>query len=285
MPAQPLGPAPHVLVVGIDGVRYDLLGQVPTPHLDAVAESGFLTPVRIDLSTPTMSGPCWATIATGVGPAKHGIWGNNFTGNRLEVFPDFATRLAREDGRRTFVAGGWEPLMIQRDGGPLFRAPGRLTFIGPADHSPKAWDDCDEQITAEAEHVFATSDPEASFVYLGAVDETGHALGCGAEYREAIRRADERLGRLLAAVHGRRSYANEAWTVIVVTDHGHVDAGGHGGDTPEERTAWIAGTGPQFPPGKPVGTLRHPDVAAQVYASLGRPIDPHWTLDGRPFGS
>lgn len=282
---SPAPPAPRVLVVGIDGVRYDLLRELPTPHLDSVAETGFLTPVEIDPGTPTMSGPCWATIATGVGPAKHGIWGNNFTGHRLEAFPDFATRLARGDGRRTFVTGGWAPLMIQQDGGALFRAPGRLSFITPADHSPKAWDDCDEQVTAEAEHVLAASDPEASFVYLGAVDETGHSLGCGNEYREAVVRADERLGRLLAAVRSRPSYATEAWTVIVVTDHGHVDAGGHGGDTPEERTAWLACTGPQFTPGRPVGTVRHADVAAQVYASLGRPIDPHWTLDGRPFGS
>ncbi|MCC3773396.1 hypothetical protein [Streptomyces sp. UNOB3_S3] len=67
-------------------------------------------------------------------------------------------------------------------------------------------------------------------------------------------------------------------------DHGHVDAGGYGGDSPEERTAWLAGCGPLFPPGTPVGPVRHPDVAAQVHASLGRTVDPHWTLDGRPFG-
>ncbi|MFF4160289.1 alkaline phosphatase family protein [Streptomyces sp. NPDC001678] len=284
MPVRPASPAPRVLVVGIDGVRYDHLRELPTPNLDSVAASGFLVPVGIDPGTPTMSGPCWATIVTGVGPAKHGVWGNNLTGNRLDVFPDFATRLARQDGRRTFVAAGWDPLVVQRDGGPLFRAPARLSFVAPAAHTTEAWDECDEQVTAEAVHVLATADPEVSFVYLGAVDETGHLDGCGETYRQAVIRADERLGRLLAAVRGRASYAEEAWTVMVVTDHGHVDAGGHGGDTPEERTAWLAGCGPLFPPGTPVGTVRHPDVAAQVYASLGRAIDPHWTLDGRPFG-
>lgn len=106
-PTVATSPSPrrHVLVVGIDGVRLDLLRTTTTPHLDAIAAAGFLAPVEIDEDTPTMSGPCWTTIATGVGIAKHGVHGNHFGGNRLAVFPDFTTRLAQEDGRRTFVAG------------------------------------------------------------------------------------------------------------------------------------------------------------------------------------
>ncbi|WP_395293583.1 alkaline phosphatase family protein [Kitasatospora hibisci] len=282
MSTPPL-PRPRVLVVGIDGVRYDLLDQVPMPRLTEVAAAGFLVPVTVADSTPTMSGPCWATIVTGVEPAKHGVWGNHFGGNRLDVFPDFATRLARQDGRRTFVAGGWDPLMIKESGGPLFRAPSRLSYVAPAADTPEAWEAVDEEVTREAVHVLAGADPEASFVYLGAVDETAHFLGCGEEYRASMRTADERLGRLLDAVRSRAGRAEEAWTVIVVTDHGHVDAGGHGGRTPEERTAWVACAGPGIPAAPPTGEIRHPDVAAQVFAALGRPIDPHWTLDGRPF--
>jgi hypothetical protein len=44
-----------------------------------------------------------------------------------------------------------------------------------------------------------------SFVYLGAVDITGHAAGAGAAYREAARAADQRVGRLLAALRSRPS--------------------------------------------------------------------------------
>lgn len=279
----PLLPRPRVLVVGIDGVRYDLLEQVPMPRLAEVAEAGFLAPVTVAESTPTMSGPCWATIVTGVEPAKHGVWGNHLGGNRLDVFPDFTTRLARGDRRRTFVAAGWDPLVIGESGGPLFRAPGRLCYVAPAEDTPEAWEVVDEEVTREAVDVLRDADPEASFVYLGAVDETAHFLGCGEEYRASMRAADERLGRLLDAVRARPGHAEEAWTVIVVTDHGHVDVGGHGGRTVEERTAWVACAGPGIPAAPPTGEIRHPDVAAQVYAALGRPIDPHWTLDGRPF--
>lgn len=280
----PTGPR-RVLVVGIDGVRLDLLPGLRTPHLDAVAAAGFLAPVEVDDATPTMSGPCWATIATGVSVAKHGVYGNHLGGHRLDVFPDFTTRLAKVHRRRTFAVGGWEPLFLARDGGPLFAAPGRLSYIAPLEDTPEAWEVCDERVTAEAEYVLARSgdDPQASFVYLGAVDETAHFRGCGEDYRRSIETADARLGRLLAALRERPGHAAEEWTVIVVTDHGHVDAGGHGGRTRLERTAWIAACGPGIVPGAPVGPLHHTDVAAHVYAALDIAPDPHWTLDGHPF--
>ena len=56
----------RVLVVGIDGVRLDMLGEVATPHLDSVIARGFLARVEVEPDAPSLSGPCWATIVTGV---------------------------------------------------------------------------------------------------------------------------------------------------------------------------------------------------------------------------
>ena len=276
----------RVLVVGIDGVRLDLLGQLATPHLDSVGDAGLFAPVLIDEQTPTMSGPCWATIVTGVHVGKHGIWNNDFSGHRLGVFPDFATRVARTYGGRTFVAAGWDPLVIARDGGPLFAAPTRLLYVAPEAHSAEAWEKVDEEITVDAEVVLRRDPIDAAFVYLGAADETAHMHGCGERYRAAIENADARLGRLLDAVRGRAGYEHEDWTIIVVTDHGHVDEGGHGGRSDPERNAWIAACGPDLAPGVAPGReLRHVDVAAQVFKALGLEPDRHWTLDGRHFAT
>ena len=276
----------RVLVVGIDGVRLDLLGALRTPGLDSVRDAGFLAPVLVDEQTPTMSGPCWATIVTGVHVGKHGIWNNDFAGHRLGVFPDFATRLARVHGRKTFVAAGWDPLVLARDGGPLFVAPTRLLYIAPEAHTAEAWEQADEEITVDAEAVLRRDPIDASFVYLGAADETAHLHGCAERYRASIENADARLGRLLDAVRGRTGYASEDWTVIVVTDHGHVDEGGHGGRSALERTAWIAACGPDLVPGAaPERELGHADVAAHVFKALGLEPDRHWTLDGRHFAT
>ncbi|MFJ6016841.1 alkaline phosphatase family protein [Streptomyces sp. NPDC092952] len=274
----------RVLVVGIDGVRLDLLPELDTPYLDGIARAGFLAPVEVDSATPTMSGPCWTTVVTGVGVAKHGVWANRFDGNRLDVFPDFTTRLAADCGLRTFAVGGWEPLFLARQGGPLFVSPTRLGYVAPRADTPEAWEEVDDRVTAEAEHLLGLDEElHAGFVYLGAVDETAHFLGCGQEYRRSIEAADRRLGRVLEAVRRRPGHAAERWTVIVVTDHGHRDEGGHGGRSPQERTAWIAASGPGLPAGATPSGLRHADVAAQVYAALGIAPDSHWTLDGVAF--
>jgi len=88
----PSGPTlRHVLVVGVDGVRFDLLGPEVTPVIWGFGRDGFLGPVPVDETTPTWSGPCWATIATGHGVDGHGITGNDLTGHRLADHPDFVT--------------------------------------------------------------------------------------------------------------------------------------------------------------------------------------------------
>lgn len=278
----------RVLVVGIDGVRLDTLAQVKTPHLDSVAARGFLAPVRVEPDAPSLSGPCWSTIATGVTAAKHGVMGNVFTNHRLATFPDFASILHRI-GMRSYVAAGWEPLVTAQYGGPLFATPSRSTFISEAGHDAPAWEVVDEQITVDAEHVLGTDRPIVSFIYLGSPDMTAHFLGCGPEYRGAIEAADVRLGRILAAVglaDDAQGDPGDEWTVIVVTDHGHVDAGGHGGDTDVERTAWIAAFGPGIEPGGTADAgrpLRHVDVAPSVYTALRLPLGREAAFDGLPF--
>ena len=134
-----------------------------------------------------------------------------------------------------------------------------------------AWDAADEATTARAAAILAGQAPRVSFVYLGAVDFAGHATGSGAVYRTALRAADQRVRRLVAAVRSRPSGAEEDWTIVVVTDHGHLDEGGHGGREPEVATAWAAAAGPGIRPGAPPPITRHEDVAPLVLAAAGVP--------------
>ena len=74
--------------------------------------------------------------------------------------------------------------------------------------------------------------------------------------------------------------------MIVVTDHGHVDEGGHGGDSEVERTAWIAASGPGIEAGVDMGTLRHVDVAAHVFEAIGLSESmAGLPLGGKPFAA
>jgi hypothetical protein len=259
----------HVLVIGVDGVRFDLLGPEVTPVIWGFGSRGFLGPVPVDQATPTWSGPCWATIATGTGVAGHGITGNDLTGHRLAEHPDFVTVATRAGVSTLLAVSGWPPLALAEDGGPLFAEAARREFVPVSEVSLEAWDAADEAVTSLAASILAGEGPRLSFVYLGAVDVVGHVLGAGSAYREAARAADERVGRLLFAVRSRPSAADEAWTTVVVTDHGHLDQGGHGGREPEVATAWAAAAGPGIQPGDRVLITSQTQVAPLVLAALG----------------
>jgi Type I phosphodiesterase / nucleotide pyrophosphatase len=287
----------HVLVIGVDGVRFDYLGPEATPAIWGLGQAGFLTRVLVDEATPTWSGPCWATIATGTGVAGHGITGNDLTGHRLAEHPDFVTRATRAGLPTLLAVSGWPPLALAEDGGPLFAEASTREFI-PVPPAGLAWDDAglagtaglaawdaaDEAITERAGAILApgaagsggnapggggAGAPRVSFVYLGAVDFAGHATGAGEAYRAALRAADQRVGRLLGAVRGRPSYSRERWTAVLVTDHGHLDDGGHGGREPEVTTAWAAAAGPGIVPGGPALITRQDQVVPLVLEAAG----------------
>jgi hypothetical protein len=268
------GQAGHVLVIGVDGVRFDLLNPVTTPSLWDLGRAGFLTAVLLDESTPSWSAPSWATIATGTGVAGHAITSNDMTGNRLADHPDFLTQATRAGLSTMLAVGGWAPLALGEDGGPLFAEATRREFIHPPDKEMMpdrvaAWDAADAAVTERAAEILAADPPRVSFVYLGAVDIAGHLLGAGEAYRAAARTADHRIWRLRATLRSRPDYADEDWTVIAVTDHGHLDAGGHGGREPEVVTAWAAAAGPAITPGGPPLITRQTDVAPLVLAAAG----------------
>ena len=50
------------------------------------------------------------------------------------------------------------------------------------------------------------------------------------------------MDNLLTAVQARAS-ADEPWLVVITTDHGHIDEGGHGGDSPQERASFVIAQG------------------------------------------
>jgi hypothetical protein len=210
------------------------------------------------------------------------VFGNNLTGHRITDYPDILTR-CRTQGLSTYAAAAWAPLVTATQGGPVFLGAGILPGDDPEDDLD-AWEIADDAVIADACRTLSGPDcPATAFVYLGAPDVNAHVLGVTPAYAASIERSDVRLGQLLDAVEARSSYPGEEWTIIVATDHGHVDGGGHGGDSPEERTAWIAAAGPSLPPSPPP-ILEQSDVAAHTLHALGIEIAPEWELHGVPFG-
>lgn len=285
---RPESSADHVLVVAVDGVRYDSLQAASTPNIDAVAARGFLVPVQVDARNPTISGPVWATAASGVYSDRHLINGNDFLGHRLQEFPDSITRLqAANPALHTMMTALWSPLLKEVDGGPVFAGGGYHPNMG-SDVDENDMDIAavmDKTVVGHAAARLLGEDLAVSFVYLESPDAVAHAVGTGERYRQAIERADQQVGVLLAAIAARPKRDAERWTDIVVTDHGHLDVGGHGGDSVAERTAWIAAEGPGIDESVGAAGVDHADIHPHILGIFGIVPEPEWSLEGVAFGA
>ncbi|MFE3675409.1 alkaline phosphatase family protein [Streptomyces griseus] len=270
-----------VLVVGMDGLRHDVIAAAKAPHLTSMMANGTYgtSLLYADPMAATSSGPGWSTVSTGVWPDKHGVKENSFAGKDYAKYPGFLARLAQVRPQlSTYAAVDWKPLDTQGTVTP--GADAKLVLDGDRD----GYTGHDATIAAETESILRNQNPDVLFVYFGQTDIAGHNSGAGsAAYRDAIHVQDGYLGRLLTAIRARPSYATERWTVIVTTDHGHTDSGGHGGSAIEERRTFVLAQGPGIAAGARPADTRLVDVAATVFRQLGITPDPAWGLDGKPI--
>lgn len=248
-----------LLLIGIDGLRIDrAFGTGLAPTLDALAAEGHL--LRSTVEGPTVSGPSWATILTGATHAEHRIDDNAMVGHRLGEHPDFLTRAWQDDPSvTTYAAAGWPNLTDPAGFGPIVRL--RQDQVNEGQHHVISlngelygYRTVDPEIAARARLAIGSAGPDLSFVYFCQTDDAGHYFGVFTpEYEEAISLSDQRVATLLEAVDFRVREHEETWIVAVTTDHGHVDAGGHGGRSEEETQTFLLTTmrGGALPPELP----------------------------------
>jgi predicted AlkP superfamily pyrophosphatase or phosphodiesterase len=272
-----------VLLIGLDGVRPDVLAEVATPNIDALIDRGAFS-ANARTGYPSVSGPGWSSMLIGVWPEKHGVTNNDFEDKHYDVYPDFLTRIESvRPELNTFAVADWLPIVTDDHNGPIIGDVPDVKHI--LDGAELGWAEADDRSVELAVEHLGSGDPDAMFVYLGNPDETSHHFeSIGEEYRGAIALSDEHVGRLVAAVLARPTYAQEDWLILMSTDHGRTANGGHGGDTPEERTIFYLASGPSTTVGLLEGTPSIVDVPVTALAHLGIRIDPAWDLDGQVIG-
>jgi predicted AlkP superfamily pyrophosphatase or phosphodiesterase len=227
-----------ILIVGIDGL---ILGRAiesgQAPHLSYLQSNSFFAETEIDM--PTVSGPSWSTLLTGKRQEIHNVTSNLFINHNLRNAPDLLTRAKIKKGHiTTYAAAGWPPLIDLNDVGPVIADYGHIRFHN--DGEKLGYELVDKEVFDHALNTLNKVGPDVSFVYFCGVDEAGHRHGSiNAPYFDAVERIDGYLKALHEAIHDRE----EEWLLVVVTDHGHRDEGGHGGDSRQERASFVIAHG------------------------------------------
>lgn len=273
------------LFVGFDGVRDDTLRELTPRSVEAVAAGGrWWTTQLPDVDVAeTVTAVGWSTLHTGVWPSTHKVSGNTAEYHLLHRYPSMLTRAYCADREvRTFAAASALIFGTHYGPGPIL-GPGvnTLSFLDRREY-PGGFETTDPLIRDAAVEQLRDEDPDLSFVYFGQTDKIAHAGGVGAEYEDAIQRLDGYLGELLDTVRARPTFAREDWLVVLATDHGHLDAGGHGGGSWQERQSYIVAGLLDRPERATWRETAEPvDLAPTVMEHMGIDVPPDWGYEGR----
>lgn len=198
---------PRLALVVVDGLRDDAAGALGLEQ--SLARDGTLPALArctLEASWPSFSTPAYVRMATGVPPALSGVHNNWFRGP-VELDSVFAR--ARAAGRSTRAVGDETD-----DWGRLFPAE-----LGGEESGARVF-------ARATRDLFADGAPgsDVLLIHTVAVDDASHLSGAKSA---PSARAVEATGSWLRAAIGRMDPLRD--TLVVTSDHGHIDRGGHGG--------------------------------------------------------
>jgi len=210
----------YVLLVSLDGFRWDYCKIYNTPNLNRLAQQG-VKAERLISSFPTVTFPNHYSIATGLYPDHHGLINNSFPAPDLGLFYRMGDRTAVENP--AFYGGEpvWETAEKQGARSASFY------WVGSEARHPSYWKKYDESVTYEARIDTVIKwlgyppekRPELVTLYFDEPDATGHKFG---PVSPQTKRVVERLDSLMGVLRTKLSMLPEARKInlIIVSDHG-----------------------------------------------------------------
>jgi predicted AlkP superfamily pyrophosphatase or phosphodiesterase len=218
---------PTVILISIDGFRWDYLDRYDAPELTRLAANGIRAEGLIPVF-PTKTFPNHYSIVTGLYPQNHGIISNTMYDPDMDEGFSLRDRDAMENPR------WWEgePVWVTAENQGVKTA----TYFWPgsdvAIHGtrPTYWHPYDGRVPNEdrVDQVLAWLDepienrPRFITLYFSEVDSRGHRYGPDApETAEAVARADALIGRLVDGLESRALFQHV--NLVITSDHGMVE--------------------------------------------------------------
>jgi alkaline phosphatase D len=217
--AQSGADQPYVVLVSLDGFRYDYAARDKARHLLAIRDHGASARSLIPVF-PSLTFPNHTSIITGLYPEHHGIVANGFFDPMRQMPFD----------RARSTDGSWyggTPLWISAEQQEMRTASYFwLGSDGVIDGvRPSYWQTFDDTVPAEKRmqqvldwlHLPAAQRPHFLALYLSDTDHAGHDYGPDAlETRRAVAELDQVIGKLQTGIQALGLPVN----LIVVSDHG-----------------------------------------------------------------
>ena len=247
-----------VVFIILDGIPASELERVETPNLDQIAKIGgyarAFTGGKIEgySQTPTISAVGYNSLLTGTWANKHNVWGNGIEAPNYHYWTIFRFLKEARPDARTAIFSTWQDNRTKLLGENLpqtnflkldkfFDGLELDTLTYPHDQGHLYIRDIDQKVAEEASDYLRSAGPDLSWVYLQFTDDMGHRYGKSSQLDDAIRMADEQVGKVWAAVQYRQKHFDEDWLIWVTTDHGRKEPEGkdHGGQSDSERETWM----------------------------------------------
>jgi predicted AlkP superfamily pyrophosphatase or phosphodiesterase len=271
--AQPTVPAPHVIVIGIDGLSVDGVQTASTPRLHELMARGAWT-LEARGVMPTLSSPNWESIIGGAPPEQHGITSNGYFRRLVE----FAPACHDADGKFPTIFG------ILRDQRPesliaIFHEWGGFAnLVEPRAPDVMQHEPNGERTIAAALAYWKANRPTLMFLHLDGVDHAGHETNwLSRTYYDAVSQADAYVGQMLDMVADEHAW--NSTFVLVTSDHGGTRHGHGRNSLAEILIPWIL-AGPGVRAGQLSAPVNTYDTAVTLAWIFSLETPPCWT--GRP---
>ncbi len=256
LPGAALGqPATRqVVFVVIDALRYDTSMKADVmPALNQLRQQG--ASARMHSRTPSFSQPGYSCLFIGAWPDVSDAPAlNQDTYEKIPTWTqDNLFSAAARAGLKTAVSGdkAFQKLIPQNAVAVFYSATG----------SDQA---SDQQVVDAALPWLSSRQYALTFIQLSQVDYAGENEGGPHDphWDQAATRADQLLGEILSKLDLSKD------TILVVADHGQIDAGGHGGPEAINLLEPFVLAGAGVKPGS-YGDVQQVDVAPTIAAILG----------------
>ena len=215
---------PTVILVSLDGFRYDYLNLYRPSNLNSLAASGVRAKWMIP-SFPSKTFPNHYTIATGLYPQDHGIVENNIYDPLFKAVFTLSDRREVENGRWWLGEPIWVTAEKHGQKAASIFYPGTEAEI--AGTRPSFWKKYDKEMSNDARVDTLLSwldlprDQRPTFLalYFSDPDDAGHEFGpIASETRKAVLKVDKEIGRLIMGLKAREIFRQI--NLIIVSDHG-----------------------------------------------------------------